>query len=78
MSRNLLGRALEMLTADEFRAAITELCDRGLITCTRGVPGDDDATYALAWLKLDNPERYPATIRELHALNMQALFGSVH
>jgi hypothetical protein len=66
------------MTVDEFRAAMTELCDRGLITCTGGEPGDDDATYALAWMPLDNPERYPPNIRELHSRNMQALLGGVH
>lgn len=67
--------SLEGLGADEFRAAMTELCDRGLITCTHGRPGDDDATYALAWMPLDNPERFPAHVRERHARNMQVLLG---
>ena len=66
------------LTADEVRAAAIELCARGLLTCTHGQPGEDDATYAMAWLPLDDAHLYPASVRELHALNMQALLGGVH
>lgn len=66
------------MTVDQFRAAMTDLCERGLITCTHGRPGDDDATYALAWIPLDNPENYSPHIRELHAQNMAALIGGVH
>jgi len=58
---------------DEYRAELIELCRRGVITCTRGNPGDDDATYALGWLPLDNPERYADAVREQHARNMRAL-----
>ena len=66
------------LTLEEIRAAAIELCARGLLTCTRGQPGDDDATYAFAWLPLDDAHVYPANIRELHSQNMQALIGGVH
>lgn len=71
-----LRRSLAM-TETEFRSAVADLCDRGLVTCTSGTPGDDDATYALAWLPLNDPETYPVSVRELHARNMQALLGSV-
>lgn len=30
----------------------------------------DDATYALAWLPLHNPEAFPEVARERHARNM--------
>lgn len=63
------------LDDDEFRAAVVELCERGLLTCTRGQPGDDDAAYAVAWLPLDKPERFPEEIRRRHAENMRK-FGS--
>lgn len=51
--------------------ALLELCDRGLITCTSGAPGEPDATYALAWLALDDPRRYPAEVRCRHTENMR-------
>ena len=72
-----LTAALGSMTETEFRSAVTELCDRGLVTCTCGTPGDDDATYALAWWPLDDPERYPASVRELHSRNQRALAGGV-
>jgi hypothetical protein len=62
---------LEGLNAVELRAALIELCERGLLTCTRGEPGSDGATYALAWLPLDDPEQYSETVREQHAENMK-------
>jgi hypothetical protein len=31
----------------------------------------DGATYALAWLPLDDPEQYSETVREQHAENMK-------
>lgn len=74
VSRSMLD-ALGSMTEAEFRIAIAELCDRGLVTCTSGTPGDDDATYALAWLPLDDPEKYPSHVRELHSCNMRALVG---
>ena len=55
--------------ADELRDAAIELCKRGLLTCTSGRPGEADATYALAWLPLDNAEAFSPTVRELHAEN---------
>lgn len=62
---------LEGLSASELRAALVELCERGLLTCTRGEPGSDDATYAVAWLPLDDPEQYSEAVREQHAENMK-------
>jgi hypothetical protein len=49
------------------------LCERGLLTCTRGRPGDDDATYALGWLPLDDADTYPEEIRHRHSKNMLRL-----
>jgi hypothetical protein len=40
------------------------------LTCTRGEPGADEATYALAWLPLHNPGAFPEVARERHARNM--------
>lgn len=61
------------MTRGQYRRAMAKLCGHGLLTCTRGRPGDDDATYALAWLPLDDPERYPEEVRKLHARNMARL-----
>ncbi len=75
MDANAAAAQLGM-SPNELRAAITQLCDRGLLTCTRGKPGDDGATYALAWLPLDEPESYPAEILRRHEQNMRKLgFG---
>ena len=67
---------LRGLNADELRAALIELCERGLLTCTRGNPGDDGATYAVAWYPLDHPEDYPLSVQELHAENMRRFENS--
>lgn len=69
----LLG--LHGLTEQEVRAAVRDLCARGLLTCTCGEPGEDGATYALAWLPLDDPESYPPEVRERHAENMRRFAG---
>jgi hypothetical protein len=61
------------LTREEFRARMAELCERGLLTCTRGRPGDDDATYALGWLPLDGGNQFPPEVRERHRANMLRL-----
>lgn len=58
---------------EDFRTAMIELCESGLLTCTRGRPGDDDATYAFSWLPLDNPEQFPEEVRERYAANMRAI-----
>lgn len=47
-----------------------QLVEGGFITCTRGRPGETGATYALAWLELDEPDRYSTEVRERHARNM--------
>ena len=62
------------MTKREWLRAMHELCDGGLLTCTRGKVGDDDATYALAAFPLNDPDRFPADIQELHLRNM-AKFG---
>ena len=61
------------LEPDELQGALGELCERGLLTCTRGEPGSNGATYALAWLPLDNPEDYSQAVRDQHAENMRRL-----
>jgi hypothetical protein len=61
------------MTRDLCRKALQELCARGLLTCTRGAPGELGATYALAWSPLDDSESYPAEVRECHAENMARL-----
>jgi hypothetical protein len=61
------------MSPEEFAAAAKECCDAGLVTCTRGEPGADDATYALAAFPLDNPEQFPPEVRERHAANMRRL-----
>ena len=63
------------MTETELLKSIQELCRQGLITCTRGEPGDDEATYALSWLPLDNPELYPPEARNLHARNLRRFGG---
>ena len=68
-----LTAALGFMTGAESRPAVAELCDRGLVTCTGGAPGDDDATYALAWWPFDDPRKYPANVRDRHTRNMRAL-----
>ena len=66
---------LQGLNAVELQAALTELCDNGLLTCTRGEPGADGATYAVAWLPLDNPEQYSLEVRKQHDQNMRRRLG---
>jgi hypothetical protein len=70
--------AVESMTEVEFREAMADLCDRGLLTCTRGHPGDDHATYALGWLPLDDADGYPEEIRRRHAENMSRLRTEDH
>jgi len=57
------GRALK-------NAAI-ELCEAGLLTCTHGKPGDENARYALGWLPLDNPNQYSDEVQARHTENMR-------
>jgi hypothetical protein len=61
------------MTRTEFCQALQELVAVGLITCTQGRPGDDDAQYAVAWLALNDPERYPPEIRARHERNIRRL-----
>ncbi|MDN5863969.1 MAG: hypothetical protein L0I62_01950 [Gammaproteobacteria bacterium] len=55
------------------QATAVELCDAGLLTCTHGEPGDEAATYALAWEPLDHAEQFSAEVRAKHAANMTKL-----
>jgi len=58
---------LEFIRELEARSA------HALLTCTRGRPGEIGATYALAWLPLDEADRYPTEVHQRHAANMRAL-----
>ena len=69
----VLNGSNELLEPDELHGALVELCEWGLLTCTRGEPGSDGATYALAWLPLDSPEDYSQAVRDRHAKNMRRL-----
>jgi hypothetical protein len=60
----------------DLRHAAVELCQAGILTCTRGDPGEPGATYALAWLPLDDPDQYPSEIRERNAANLARLLNS--
>jgi hypothetical protein len=53
------------------RRTLIDLCNRGLLTCTRGKPGDSTATYALGWIPLDRPDDFPPEVRDRHARNMK-------
>jgi len=71
----MAGLGSEESSAEEFCAALIELCERGLLTCTSGNPGDDEATYALAWMPLDSSANYQQSVLERHAENLRR-FGS--
>ena len=73
MGVHVLNGLNDLLEPDELQGALVELCECGLLTCTRGEPGSDGATYALAWLPLDNPEDYSQAVRDQHAENMRRL-----
>lgn len=66
-----LRAELAGLPADEYRQACRELCEAGLLTCTRGTPGDDDAEYAVGWMPLDG--EHPDEVRARHAANRRRL-----
>ena len=73
------NRALEVarrLSEADLRHAAVELCQAGILTCTRGDPGEPGATYALAWLPLDNPDQYPVEVCERNAANLARLLNS--
>ena len=61
------------MSREEFRTTMAELCERGLLTCTHGRPGEDDARYAFGWLPLDRADQFPAEVRERHRINMLRL-----
>lgn len=67
---------LANMSGGDLRAALIELCRCGLLTCTRGQPGETSATYALAWLPLDNSNQYSDEVRDRHAENMRRLIES--
>jgi hypothetical protein len=70
---HVLNGSNVLLEPDELHGAVVELCQCGLLTCTRGEPGSNDATYAVAWLPLDDPEDYSQAVRDQHAENMRRL-----
>jgi hypothetical protein len=61
------------MSREEYIEGVKDCCERGLLTCTRGEPGAEGSTYALAWLPLDNPESFPPEVQERHAANMVRL-----
>lgn len=73
MGNELIRRLVSESASTELETALAELCERGLLTCTTGRPGEEGATYALAWLPLDNPDQYPAEVQDRHARNMKRL-----
>ena len=68
---NWSRKQLASMSDAELREGAVELCERGLLTCTNGKPGEDGATYAVAWLPLNNPEQYKKEVRERHNQNMK-------
>ena len=66
---------LGQISADDLRRAAVELCASGILTCTRGNPGDLGATYALAWQPLAESDQYPPEVRDRHAANMARLLN---
>ena len=73
MGVHVLNGLNDLLEPDELQGALVELCECGLLTCTRGDPGSDGATYALTWLPLDNPQDYSQAVRDRHTENMRWL-----
>lgn len=62
-----------MTSGGDLGEALRELCRRGLLTCTSGVPGETGATYALGWVPLNDPDSYSQEVRRRHSRNMRAL-----
>jgi hypothetical protein len=60
------------LSKHRLRAATVELCEAGLLTCTRGKPSDEGATYALGWFPLDKPEQFSPEVQARHARNLHS------
>ena len=54
---------------------LRQACAAGVLTCTRGKPGEPGATYALAWLPLDRPEQFTQAVRDQHEKNRQQLLA---
>jgi transcription initiation factor IIE alpha subunit len=69
----LLSGLLAGIPRREQRQAMARLCEQGFITCTRGRAGDRNASYALAWLPLDEPRKYSDEVLERHGQNMRRL-----
>jgi len=60
----------------ELAQLFIELCDQGLLTCTHGQPGSTGASYALAWLPMENAELHSAEVQRQHAANMRRFKSS--
>ena len=65
-------QSLASLSDSDLRAALIELCEAGLLTCTRGRPGSLRSSYAVVWLPLNASESFPPEVRARHSLNMAA------
>jgi hypothetical protein len=72
LRENAVSTGLDFLdlTDSQFVAAAKELCASGLLTCTQGKPGAAGSTYALAWMPLNNPDRFSTEVRARHNVNM--------
>ena len=64
---------MTITTNADFIAARKEACDAGFITLTSGSIEDDNATFALAWLPLDNPDKFTQEVRDKHEANMRKI-----
>ncbi len=71
----MFDRLLGRLGKRRLQAATVELCEAGLLTCTRGEPGADDAMYALAFYPLDNPRQFTSEVQARHKRNLQAFMA---
>jgi hypothetical protein len=49
---------------EDCNQAAADRSEAGLVTCTSRLPRRPRATYALAWLPLENPESFPANVRK--------------
>jgi hypothetical protein len=72
----MLDQLLGRFGKRRWRAAVIELCEAGLLTCTGGNPGDEEATYALGWFPLDKPEQFSPEVRARHEQNMRTLIDT--
>lgn len=62
-------------TKARFKKAMEEACAGGFLTLTGGVVGEDDATYAISWIPLNDPESFSEEVRAKHAANMSKILA---